>query len=141
MRAWQPVALRTLRVAEGDAVTMPIPSPRTPPQRPVTSAVIPLPPPGLYLRVCAALALVVPWRTRYGWQWYRRAIGGRWSRSLSGAGWRRVEQCPGPLTSDILGGESVPLGVCFDERVVSLEDLDGNPSRSDAHECHCEVWS
>jgi len=48
VRAWQPVALRTLRVAEGDAVTMPLPAPQTPPQRLVTDDDA--------RRLCAALA-------------------------------------------------------------------------------------
>ncbi len=105
----------------------------------MTAALAPAPA-GLLLRLCAFLAAVVPWRTRNGWQWYRRAIGGRWSRHIDGSTWCRAKRCPGALVSEILGGAPVPVGVCFDEREACLEDGDGNPLRSDAHECHCAGW-
>ena len=108
---------------------MPLPAPQTPPPRPAASAVIPLPPPGLYLRACAVLArLFVPMRTRHSWQWYRRAFGGRWSLNYAGDRWHSVKACPGAMVADIIGGGPVPAGVCYD------------PTTGDA-ECHCEVWS
>ena len=110
-------------------MTMPLPSPQTPPPRPAASAVIPLPPPGLYLRACAVLArLFVPRRTRHSWQWYRRTVGGQWSLRIDGALWMPVKACPGAMWAEVAGGGLVPSGVCYD------------PLTGDA-ECHCEEWS
>jgi len=95
----------------------------------VTTSPIPLPRPGAHLRACAALAtLLVPLRTRAEWQWYRRARGGQWSRLIHGR-WRPVKACPGAMWSDILGGEPVPAGLCFDDPITGEK------------ECHCEVWT
>lgn len=83
----------------------------------------------LWDRVCALLATAfVPLDVRTSWQWYRRALGGRWALTPFGRRWRQVAVCPGPMWSALLGGESVPVGVCFD-----------CPITGEA-ECHCEVW-
>lgn len=95
-------------------------------------------------RVVVALACVVPLRRRTSWQWYRRAYGGRWSRNITGERWHPVKCCLGAFHSDILGGEGVPVGVCFDERESKLAAVsamgDEVSYQSDAHECFCEVW-
>jgi len=78
------------------------------------------------------------------WQWARRAIGGRWSQ-LPGDGyswrWVRTPVCLGPIVTRALGGEPVPVGVCFDERENNLMvDEEIGHFEFTAHECHCEVW-
>lgn len=96
----------------------------------MTTSPIPLPRPGAHLRACAALAtLFIPRSKRTSWQWYRRAVGGRWALGPNGDRWRPVAACPGPAWSDILGGEPVPVGVCFDDPITGEK------------ECHCEVWT
>lgn len=81
------------------------------------------------LNVLAFLAwLALPERVTASWRWCRRTFGGRWSRGHDGRRWRPVKACPGPMWSELLGGEPVRAGVCFDDPVTGESA------------CHCEVW-
>lgn len=90
--------------------------------------------------VAKTLGAFVPLRMRTSSRLYRRAAGGRWSRSIDGTRWRPREMCPGALYSEVLGGEPVPSGVCFDNTQTGIEYHGGDPFEDNASECHCEVW-
>lgn len=85
----------------------------------------------LALRVLYVLSifavLFAPLRRRTAWRWYRRALGGRWSLSLTGR-WHTVKACPAGFHTDILGSKRAPRGCCFER-----------PNGAEV-ECHCEVW-
>ena len=97
------------------------------------------------------LAAVTPERVGARWPWYRRAIGGRWSRmgdfpenarlEESVLRWQRAVRCPGRLHAALLGGGPVPHGVCVDYSDALLmvdEEVGMMPLPLDGV-CHCEV--
>lgn len=70
------------------------------------------------------------------WRWYRRGVGDRWSRRVTGLrrgeyvfAWHRVPMCPALLHGEFVGGGLVPHGVCY-----QWEDLGGAEGA-----CFCEV--
>lgn len=73
------------------------------------------------------LASAIPFRTSTKWQWYRRAVGGRWSRSTFGD-WYQRGGCPAAFNTEISFGHRVPDGCCS-------ESADGKTTV-----CACEVW-
>lgn len=83
--------------------------------------------------VLALLASFTPEFIGARWQWYRRAVGGRWcfywyrlhnTSPWGGDGWRRVPRCPHLKGASLLHSCSGYAAEC---------QMDG--------ECHCEVWS
>lgn len=108
---------------------------------PVTDARIPLPRPHLFDVARAALAtFFFRVEKRSEWQWYRRVLGGRWSRREDGS-WARVASCPGPARGASLRPEDpVPCGLCY-EFSIDVVGADGAVvARAVVRECHCELW-